>query len=1195
VIKKVFVFLVILLLVINYNHYDLPIDLSYDLDKQIESISTIKNEWYKYDKSLDKLSDYSKFELGYSTYILVLKSSPSKSLLNKIEAFGFQIGNYLENLNYLVVRGNLENIPLLQKLNEVLFIEENGPIQSHLAYSNSQSNIRPYFWDYGIFGSSSSSVAILDSGIDANHPLVKDRVIAWKDFAGKNMNNRDEVYKDPIDLDGHGTHVASIVAGSTGSVPTTHSIAFASRFPEQGFSTIALSTPYRSSTHSITVGLDWGAKGSDSSVNSVDIIVTSVDNFNQAVVPLTTISGGLANVTINNIPAGSHFIWISGGTEDQYFEGWVDIQSYDNVPSKNDGYHAYQGGAPGANIVAVKVLDDSGSGDVEILLDGVDWILNNYQTYNISVVNLSLGGSIIFGVLDNAVKTLADNGILSVVAAGNEGPSANMIGSPGSSDYAITVGAVNRANEIAFYSSKGSPTFNPNVKPDVVAPGGSYTIKGFPGHETSYDGGWGFINAAKSNYAGYNSKPDALIGQIGTSMAAPHVAALALLLIDLMKNQGEWENNLNSVLKIKQLITSTTFETANIGFGGDKLNNNPRATPTIERTGKDYFEGWGMINGKGALDLLTMPLALNEKISIEMNLENVFVPNSFGRYLDVVAGETYVFNLETTSSADLDLLIISSNPSTFGEPVFVATSTVFGGDQSLIFEATTTERVYVVVKLVDAPEGSLTADLTVISDFIPSMSISSELGGSYINSNNFKIEFQSTTGFASLLINSEFKQNIRSGQQLSLSLAEGAHNFTLIETNTKTGESASVSFTLINDFTPPNIEWIISNTTVFEDFWISYNVTDNFEVKSIVLLAGDRVIHETTEMIGNFTTIANHFLPGSTDIKIIATDKALNQAIQTQEITFTHQTYLLPKGDVLIHSGENFENIEWVAGAEDPNQYEIKVNGDVVESGNWDGNNIIYEIDRSELAEYIIEVTISDNTGLSVNTISKITVVDLTPPSITASINTGTYDPTNDLDLKITINDFMISSVSVDIDEETSIHTNINDKTFTLDYTLLGIPNTITTVEIIATDTSGNENTRIIIIEWVDETRPIIRSPGNLRLTTAELDQEIEWTWTEKFQRDVLVELNGVIIFNQETSTIKSYSYDLSNLEVGNNLFKLEVTDTSNNSAFSLVSVRVTQAEGDDETQLGFLSIRGFIIGVIVLTLIARKYRNFIS
>lgn len=132
-----------------------------------------------------------------------------------------------------------------------------------------------------------------------------------------------------------------------------------------------------------------------------------------------------------------------------------------------------RGVAPGARLLIGKVLGDDGSGPESQVIAGMQWAVSQHA----KIVNMSLGS---FTDCDpgtdpisQALDSLsASSGTLFVVAAGNDGPSANGdIGEPGSASSALTVGAVDNSGSLAFFSSTGPRCLDDAVKPDLTAPG----------------------------------------------------------------------------------------------------------------------------------------------------------------------------------------------------------------------------------------------------------------------------------------------------------------------------------------------------------------------------------------------------------------------------------------------------------------------------------------------------------------------------------------------------------------------------------------------------------------------------------------------------------------------------------------------------------------------------------------------------
>ncbi|WP_230396279.1 S8 family peptidase [Streptomyces blattellae] len=172
----------------------------------------------------------------------------------------------------------------------------------------------------------------------------------------------------------------------------------------------------------------------------------------------------------------------------------------------------YKGVAPGAKILNGKVLDDNGFGDDSGILAGMEWA----AAQGADVINMSLGGGDTPEVdpLEAAVnKISAETGALFAIAAGNSGP--ETVGSPGSADAALTVGAVDDQDVLAPFSSTGPRVGDGAIKPDVTAPGVDITAASAKGSVIAQEVG---------------EKPAGYLTISGTSMATPHVAGAAAIL-----------------------------------------------------------------------------------------------------------------------------------------------------------------------------------------------------------------------------------------------------------------------------------------------------------------------------------------------------------------------------------------------------------------------------------------------------------------------------------------------------------------------------------------------------------------------------------------------------------------------------------------------------------------------------------------
>ncbi|RST17893.1 S8 family peptidase [Streptomyces sp. WAC05374] len=186
------------------------------------------------------------------------------------------------------------------------------------------------------------------------------------------------------------------------------------------------------------------------------------------------------------------------------FEGRA-VSGFDAIDNDNDasdgnghGTHvagtiagAAHGVAKKAKIVAVRVLDDNGSGTTEQVVAGIDWVTKNHQ--GPSVANMSLGGGA-DPALDEAVKKAIASGVTFGVAAGNESSDAGQ-GSPSRVPEAITVASSTKDDQQSDFSNFGSVV-------DIYAPGSDIT-------------------------SAWNDSDEGTKTISGTSMATPHVVGAA--------------------------------------------------------------------------------------------------------------------------------------------------------------------------------------------------------------------------------------------------------------------------------------------------------------------------------------------------------------------------------------------------------------------------------------------------------------------------------------------------------------------------------------------------------------------------------------------------------------------------------------------------------------------------------------------
>lgn len=235
----------------------------------------------------------------------------------------------------------------------------------------------------------------------------------------------------------------------------------------------------------------------------------------------------------------------------------------------------YRGISYDVSLMAAKVLDSSGNGYSSDVVLGINWCIEQ----GADVISLSLGEGLFSGTCDSdemaqVVNEAVDAGVVVVCAAGNDGDSSRMV-SPACASKVIAVGAVDKLDNIASYSDGGEEL-------DIVAPGGDQLGgDNFPEIVSTYS----TEVANNPLYCMYLITEECwddwfvtggtrYIRAVGTSMATPHVAAAAALLLE--------ENPNLSPSQIKTILEQNADD-----FGAP---------------GWDNIYGWGRINIEKALD-----------------------------------------------------------------------------------------------------------------------------------------------------------------------------------------------------------------------------------------------------------------------------------------------------------------------------------------------------------------------------------------------------------------------------------------------------------------------------------------------------------------------------------------------------------------------------------------------------------------
>jgi len=278
--------------------------------------------------------------------------------------------------------------------------------------------------------------------------------------------------------------------------------------------------------------------------------------------------------------------------------------------------YEHPGMAPQAHLVGVKVLGADGSGSFAGVMAGMQWTIDTMHQYNTRIASMSLGGP---GAIEwtsseeDSVNRQANEmvraGIALYIAAGNNAVSAQ-IGTPGSAEDVITVGALDKDTAIAVYSSQG-PTEEGRVKPNIAYMGSSIM-------SVEYNSG------------------DQYSAKSGTSMATPGAAGVGALMLQANPNLSPFD--------IRNIMQETATYRQCHYMGA----NEPCAEDLIPKNRQNNVYGHGHVN---ALEAVIEAAEYNQQYIIDTNI-SMIVTNTLTDNVSVMMGPGSILEIEINQGLD---------------------------------------------------------------------------------------------------------------------------------------------------------------------------------------------------------------------------------------------------------------------------------------------------------------------------------------------------------------------------------------------------------------------------------------------------------------------------------------------------------------------------------------------------------------
>lgn len=711
------------------------------------------------------------------------------------------------------------------------------------------------------------------------------------------------------------------------------------------------------------------------------------------------------------------------------------------------------GMAPSTRIVAVKALDSNGSGFTSDVAAGIDWCRNNKDTYNISVISLSIGipGYANNSVCDNAdlavdaANAAGSAGLFVAAASGNDGNTTGVT-SPACGSNVTAVGSITKSFGYSSFTNRGGS------HPILLSFGSS--INSTVPLSSSCTGTPSLALCSNSRYATLD----------GTSMATPHVAGIAALFIQryrqlhgVLPSRAYVERTLNATgIPLFDSATSRNYYAVDAYAAVSSANTPPQFNGTLSNQ---------------TLEMDNMPISIsiagnvtdadNDVISVTTNDSNVTVNNT---------AKTLLFNYTSIFSNRAIVVTLNDSQNTTSQTIFVSVQDTIAPNVTVFSPANGTAYSNETV--------NLTATTTNVSG--------------------------TTTAFFYSL-NGATNQTLVSGNATFINASEGWNNVSIFanDVNNNTNSTTTQFFV---DSIAPSLGLVLpspaNGSVKNENITINLSFSESNPSWAVLSFDGsaNQSVNQTTMSLNYVTFTLSSLNEGMHNYSVFLNDTVGNSN-QTETRTFTVDK-TSPK--ILFNSPTPAN-----ATTTNSTNYTLTVNVSINEtnldtvtfylngvanqtknSAQFSGNSSFAFVNITN-GLYTYSVLVNDTAGNTNQTETRTVIIDTTSPAVTiSSPSANAYLSNRAVSVIGTVSD--LTNVSLAINDTARFANNAGTNT-TFNYTNASLPDGTYSVLITATDSFGKSSTANVTFA-VDTVNPPINITGLTSSGTTTSATTLNWT-----------------------------------------------------------------------------------------------------